>query len=87
MRPKLLAPPPHVEGGAVEGAAEGSFFPIEMMPGFLQTFARVLPLYYVNEGLRASMIFRDNMAARRHNRGLRGRDLRLGPHSHQMGRG
>ena len=41
----------------------GSFFPIEMMPGFLQTFARILPLYYVNEGLRASMVFDDNMAA------------------------
>jgi ABC-2 type transport system permease protein len=44
----------------------GSFFPIEMMPGFLQTFARLLPLYYVNEGLRAAMIFRDNQAALRY---------------------
>ena len=44
----------------------GSFFPIEMMPGFLQTFARILPLYYVNEGLRASMVFVDNMAALRY---------------------
>ncbi len=42
----------------------GSFFPIELMPGFLQTFARTLPLYYVNEGLRAAMIYEDNMAAR-----------------------
>jgi ABC-2 type transport system permease protein len=41
----------------------GSFFPIELMPGFLQKFARILPLYYVNEGLRASMVFVDNMAA------------------------
>ncbi|MGD0282282.1 MAG: ABC transporter permease [Dissulfurispiraceae bacterium] len=41
----------------------GSFFPIELMPGFLQTIARILPLYYVNEGLRASMVFEDNMAA------------------------
>jgi ABC-2 type transport system permease protein len=41
----------------------GSFFPIELMPGFLQTLARTLPLYYVNEGLRASMIFDDNLAA------------------------
>jgi len=41
----------------------GSFFPIEMMPSFLQTFARILPLYYVNEGLRASMVAADNMAA------------------------
>jgi len=43
----------------------GSFFPIELMPGFLQTIAKTLPLYYVNEGLRASMIFQDNMAALR----------------------
>ena len=41
----------------------GSFFPIELMPGFLQTFAKTLPLYYVNEGLRAAMIFQDNVAA------------------------
>jgi ABC-2 type transport system permease protein len=41
----------------------GTFFPIEMMPWFLQKFARLLPLYYVNEGLRASMVFGDNMAA------------------------
>jgi ABC-2 type transport system permease protein len=43
----------------------GTFFPVEMMPGFLQTFSRILPLYYVNEGLRASMIFMDNMIALR----------------------
>jgi ABC-2 type transport system permease protein len=43
----------------------GTFFPVEMMPGFLQKFARILPLYYVNEGLRASMIFIDNLAAAR----------------------
>lgn len=41
----------------------GTFFPIEMMPDFLQKFAKVLPLYYVNEGLRASMVSVDNMAA------------------------
>ena len=41
----------------------GSFFPIEMMPGYLQTLARTLPLYYVNEGLRASMVFVDHLAA------------------------
>ena len=40
----------------------GSFFPIEMMPGFLQTFARLLPLYYMNEALRASMVFADHGA-------------------------
>jgi len=44
----------------------GSFFPLEMMPGFLQTIARGLPLYYVNEGLRASMVFVDNTAALRY---------------------
>ncbi|MDQ1333980.1 MAG: type transport system permease protein [Thermodesulfobacteriota bacterium] len=44
----------------------GSFFPIELMPGFLQTLAKTLPLYYVNEGLRASMVFEDNMAALRY---------------------
>jgi ABC-2 type transport system permease protein len=35
----------------------GTFFPLEQMPGFLQAFARILPLYYVNEGLRSSMIY------------------------------
>ncbi len=44
----------------------GSFFPLELMPGFLQTLARILPLYYVNEGLRASMASVDNMAALRY---------------------
>jgi ABC-2 type transport system permease protein len=34
----------------------GSFFQLEMMPAFLQQFAKVLPLYYVNEGLRACMV-------------------------------
>ena len=43
----------------------GSFFPLEMMPDFMQTVAQILPLYYVNEGLRASMVFDDNMAALR----------------------
>ncbi|MFO7643886.1 MAG: ABC transporter permease [Desulfosarcina sp.] len=41
----------------------GSFFPLEMMPRFLQTFAKMLPLYYVNEGLRASMVFHSNVNA------------------------
>src|SRR5712692_9383549 len=43
----------------------GSFFPVEMMPGFLQKIARVLPLYYANEGLRASMVFADTPIALR----------------------
>jgi ABC-2 type transport system permease protein len=44
----------------------GSFFPIEMMPGFLKTLAWILPLYYINEGLRASMVFSDHMTALRY---------------------
>ena len=43
----------------------GSFFPLELMPGFLQTIARILPLYYVNEGLRAAMVLADYGAALR----------------------
>jgi ABC-2 type transport system permease protein len=43
----------------------GSFFPIELMPVFLQTFAKTLPLYYINEGLRASMVYEDHLAALR----------------------
>ena len=35
----------------------GTFFPLEQMPDFLQSFARVLPLYYVNEGFRNAMIY------------------------------
>jgi len=35
------------------------------MPQLLQTVAKKLPLYYVNEGLRASMVFEENMAALR----------------------
>lgn len=41
----------------------GTFFPVEMMPEFLQKFAKVLPLYYVNEGLRAAMVAVDHTAA------------------------
>jgi len=41
----------------------GSFFPMEQMPAFLQSFAKVLPLYYVNEGMRQSMIFGNPAAA------------------------
>jgi len=35
----------------------GTFFPLSQMPLFLQSIARVLPLTYVSDGLRASMIF------------------------------
>lgn len=41
----------------------GSFFPLEMMPDFLQSFAKTLPLYYLNEGLRAAMVLHDNVTA------------------------
>lgn len=41
----------------------GSFFPLEQMPDFLQSFARILPLYYVNQGLRESMLFENMLAA------------------------
>jgi ABC-2 type transport system permease protein len=43
----------------------GTFFPVEMMPAFLQSFAKLLPLYYVNEALRAAMIFADDQATLR----------------------
>ena len=35
----------------------GTFFPLEQMPEFLQSVAQLLPLYYVNEGLRNAMIY------------------------------
>ena len=41
----------------------GSFFPVESMPDFLKVVASILPLYYVNEGLREAMIFNDLDAA------------------------
>jgi ABC-2 type transport system permease protein len=44
----------------------GTFFPVDQMPDFLQVIAKVMPLYYVNEGLRESMIFQDFEAAGMH---------------------
>jgi ABC-2 type transport system permease protein len=35
----------------------GTFFPLDQMDPFLQNIAQVLPLYYVNEGLRNAMIY------------------------------
>ena len=35
----------------------GSFFPLEMMPDFLRQIAKVLPLTYLSEGLRDSMVY------------------------------
>jgi ABC-2 type transport system permease protein len=40
----------------------GTFFPVSLFPSYLQTVAHVLPLYYVIDGLNASMVF-DNPAA------------------------
>lgn len=34
----------------------GIFFPLEMMPSYLQAIGKVMPLYYVGEGLRDAMI-------------------------------
>ncbi|HMK46997.1 MAG TPA: ABC transporter permease, partial [Methanocella sp.] len=34
----------------------GSLFPVDQMPWFLQIVAKILPLTYLNDGLRASMI-------------------------------
>jgi ABC-2 type transport system permease protein len=34
----------------------GSFWPIDIMPSYLQSFARVLPLFYFSDGLRAAMV-------------------------------
>lgn len=41
----------------------GTFFPLEIMPPFLQIIAKILPLYYVNEGLRDAMILGDRAGA------------------------
>jgi ABC-2 type transport system permease protein len=41
----------------------GTFFPLSQMPLFLQSIARVLPLTYVSDGLRASMIFGQSQTA------------------------
>jgi ABC-2 type transport system permease protein len=35
----------------------GTFFPISMMPDYLQTIAQVLPLYYIVQGLNNVMIY------------------------------
>ncbi len=53
--------------GALAGAVTfpmmflaGIFFPLEMMPEYLQTIAKAIPLTYLADGLRDSMIY-DNM--------------------------
>ena len=41
----------------------GTFWPISIMPQFLQTAAKVLPLTYFSDGLRSSMILGNSSAA------------------------
>jgi ABC-2 type transport system permease protein len=41
----------------------GTFWPLSIMPGFLQAVARVLPLTYFSEGLRDSMVVGNAHAA------------------------
>jgi ABC-2 type transport system permease protein len=41
----------------------GSFFPLQSMPSYLQAIASVLPLTYVNNGLRDSMIYGNEAGA------------------------
>jgi len=36
----------------------GTYFPVEVMPTYLQSFARVLPLTYFTDGLRYAMIYK-----------------------------
>jgi len=35
----------------------GAFWPVEMMPEYLQSLAKLLPLYYLHNGLRIAMIY------------------------------
>jgi ABC-2 type transport system permease protein len=41
----------------------GTFFPVTLMPTYLQTFAKVLPLYYLIDGLNSVMIYENYSAA------------------------
>lgn len=41
----------------------GTFFPLEMMPPFIRSIATVLPLTYVNNGLRDAMIYGQQQSA------------------------
>jgi ABC-2 type transport system permease protein len=36
----------------------GTFFPLELMPSYLQTIAKALPLTYFSEGLKYSMLYK-----------------------------
>jgi ABC-2 type transport system permease protein len=37
----------------------GTYFPIEMMPSYLRTVSKVLPLTYFSEGLKSAMLYKD----------------------------
>jgi len=41
----------------------GTYWPVDIMPSFLQSFARVLPLTYFSDGLRDSMVLGNYSAA------------------------
>lgn len=41
----------------------GTFFPLESMPEYLQLVAKALPLTYLNEGLRDTMVYANNESA------------------------
>jgi len=41
----------------------GIFFSFEMMPAFMQSVAKAMPLYYVAEGLRDSLVYADMAGA------------------------
>ncbi|MFQ5884874.1 MAG: ABC transporter permease [Thermoplasmata archaeon] len=41
----------------------GTFFPLEIMPDFMQTIAYALPLTYVSEGLKATMVYGNEATA------------------------
>jgi ABC-2 type transport system permease protein len=41
----------------------GSFFPVESFPSFLQTVAKAIPLTYLNDGLRATMVYSNDVGA------------------------
>ena len=36
----------------------GTYFPLEIMPSYIQTFSKVLPLTYFSEGLKYSMLYK-----------------------------
>ncbi|MDR0797833.1 MAG: ABC transporter permease [Nitrososphaerota archaeon] len=41
----------------------GTFFPIDIMPGYLQSIAHALPLFYVTEGLNNVMVYNNRSNA------------------------